>query len=435
MKIAILGAGMAGFGAAHRLYNEGVVSVIYEKNQYHGGHTASYKFDSGFIFDVGPHVSFTKDKRIQKLLAESVKFEYQTVDAHANNYWRGHRITHPVQCNLYGLPPEIVVKILSDFIHEQNKKQNKVSNYADWLIASYGKAFAETFPMEYTLKYHTTKAENMSTDWIGPRMYKPKIEELLYGAISPITPNIHYVTQFRYPQYNGFVSYLDLFLNSAEINLNYKLLNLDPITRKLRFANGVIVNYDAIISSIPLPELVPMISGVPDYVVEASEKLACSSCVLVNIGINREDISEANWSYFYDRDIFFTRLCFPHMMSPNNTPPGTGSIQSEVYYSKKYRPLDRSAQECIQPVIKDLFRCGLLHEDDKVIFSSAMFCEYANIIFDLDRADALTIVHEYLDDIGVNYCGRYGEWGYLWTDESFISGENAAQKVLDKMSS
>ena len=28
------------------------------------------------------------------------------------------------------------------------------------------------------------------------------------------------------------------------------------------------------------------------------------------------------------------------------------------------------------------------------------------------------------------YCGRYGDWGYMWTDESFISGERAAEKAL-----
>ena len=28
------------------------------------------------------------------------------------------------------------------------------------------------------------------------------------------------------------------------------------------------------------------------------------------------------------------------------------------------------------------------------------------------------------------YCGRYGDWGYMWTDESFISGERAARKIL-----
>ena len=55
---------------------------------------------------------------------------------------------------------------------------------------------------------------------------------------------------------------------------------------------------------------------------------------------------------------------------------------------------------------------------------------HANVIFDLERADALKTVHGYLDDVGIAYCGRYGDWGYMWTDESFISGERAAQTGL-----
>ena len=52
------------------------------------------------------------------------------------------------------------------------------------------------------------------------------------------------------------------------------------------------------------------------------------------------------------------------------------------------------------------------------------------MIFDLDRAAALETVHGYLDDIGIAYCGRHGDWGYMWTDESFNSGERAAEKAL-----
>ena len=63
-----------------------------------------------------------------------------------------------------------------------------------------------------------------------------------------------------------------------------------------------------------------------------------------------------------------------------------------------------------------------------------MLLRYANIIFDLDRAAALKTVHAYLDELGIAYCGRYGDWGYMWTDESFISGENAAQKALNGLS-
>ena len=430
IKVAILGAGMAGFGAAHRLYTEGVKSTIYEKNQYYGGNSSSFKFDDGFIFDMGPHISFTKNKRIQDLFAESVDQKYEIIQAHANNYWKGHLIKHPAQCNLYGLPEDLIVNILKDFITAQNNNHTKINNYADWLIANYGKTFAETFPMKYGLKFHTTTADNMSTEWIGPRMYQPILEEVLRGALSHKTPNVHYVDHFRYPTHNGFVSYLNLFLNQTQLKLGHQLVSLDSKAREFHLTNGTVVSYDYLISSLPLPELISKIDRTPKDIVEASEKLACTTCVLVNIGLNREDISEAHWTYFYDHDYIITRLSFPHMFSSDTTPPGTGSIQAEIYFSKKYRPLDRQPKECIQPVISDLKRCGLIREDDKILFSNAMVIPYANIIFDLERADALTTVHGYLDDIGISYCGRYGEWGYLWTDESFISGEHAAQKVL-----
>lgn len=435
VEIVILGAGMAGFGAAHRLHSEGINSILYEKKPYHGGHTASYRYDSGFVFDEGPHVSFTKVERIQKLLAESVNHKYETITVHVNNYWKGHWIKHPAQCNLYGLPKDLVVNILRDFIHAQYHEYGDIRNYADWLITSYGKTFAETFPMEYCRKYHTTTADNMTIDWLGPRMYRPDLEEVLRGALSPTTPDVHYISHFRYPSRNGFVSYLNLFLSQTELRCNHELVSVDPKVRELRFANGLVTSYDYLISSLPLPELIPLIAGVPTDVLEAAQRLACTTAVIVNIGVNRADIIDAHWTYFYDQDIIFTRLSTPHLQSPNNVPPGAGSLQAEIYYSKKYKPLDRSPQDCIRPVIDDLRRCGLLREDDKILFSNTMLIPFANVIFDLERPEALATVHGYLDDIGILVCGRYGEWGYLWTDESFISGENAAQKIIDNMCS
>ncbi len=433
-RIAIIGAGMAGFGAAHRLYTEGVDSVLYERKSYHGGHTASYKGPSGFIFDDGPHISFTKNERIQRLFAESIHQEYETIQAGVNNYWQGHWIKHPAQCNLYGLPEDLVVKILLEFIEAQNRLPTEIENYRDWLIAAYGKKFAETFPIEYGRKYHTTAAENLTTDWLGPRFYRPDLEEVVRGALSPETPDVHYVSHFRYPTHGGFVSYLSLFLNQTELRPLHELVGVDPTRGLLRFANGGEAPYDHLISSVPLPAVIPMIDGVPDDVVEASQMLACTTCISVNLGINREDLSEAHWTYFYDRGIFFTRLSFPHMLSPNSVPPGGGSIQAEVYYSDKYRPLDREPEECIAPVIRDLQRCGILREDDEILYQRAVRVPYANVIFDHERSPALELVRGYLDQVGIETCGRYGEWGYHWTDEAFLSGENAAQRVLDRMS-
>jgi protoporphyrinogen oxidase len=429
-NIVVVGSGMAGFGAAHRLHSEGITPVMYDKNAYYGGHTTSFRYESGFVFDVGPHISFTKDARIQELFADSVDQRYETIQINLNNYWRGYWPLHPVQLHLHGLPDDLVVKVITDFVEERQAPERPIKNYADWLYASFGKTFAETFPMQYTRKYHLTTAENMSTDWLGPRIYRPSLEEVLRGTISAAAAHTHYITHFRYPSDGGFMCYLNKFIPKGNLKLNHELASIDPRARELTFSSGVVTRYDSLVSSVALPELIRMIQGAPADVVDASRRLACSTCVLVNLGVNREDISRAHMTYFYDEDICFTRLGFPHMLSARNAPAGAGSIQAEVYFSEKYKPLTGAPEDWIEPVIRDLRRCGILHEDDKILSRKAMLLRYANVIFDLERAAALKTVHGYLDDLGIAYCGRYGDWGYLWTDESFKSGELAAERAL-----
>lgn len=432
-EIAILGTGMAGFGAAYRLHAEGISPVMYDDQAHHGGHTASFRSDSGFVFDAGPHISFTKDERIQALLAESVGQQFETVQINLNNYWRGFWPLHPVQLHLQGLPEDVIIQVIADFVAAREAPERPINNYADWLLSSFGETFARLFPMQYTRKYHTTAAENMSTDWLGPRIYRPSLEEVLRGALSAAAPQKHYITHFRYPTAGGFERYLAKFVPLGNLKLCHKVTTIDPRTRQLEFSNGNIAPYDALISSVPLPDLVRMIRGTPRDVLDAGNRLACSSCVLVNLGVAREDLSAAHMTYFYDEDICFTRLGFPHMLTRRNAPPGTGSIQAEVYFSEKYKPFAGSPDQWIEPVIQDLRRCGLLRESDRLLFRQARFLKYANVIFDLERAAALATVHAYLDDLGIRYCGRYGDWGYMWTDESFKSGELAAERVLESL--
>lgn len=406
-----------------------------DKNSYHGGHTASFRYETGFLFDVGPHISFTKDPRIQELFADSVEQRYETVQINLNNYWKGYWPPHPVQLHMHGLPDELIIKVIADFVAARKLPDESPKNYAEWLLASFGATFAEEFPMRYTRKYHTTCAENMSTDWLGPRIYRPSLEEVIRGAISPSAPQVHYITHFRYPRDGGFMRYLNKFVPMGNLKLNHELVSLDPRTRELRFSNGVISKYDGLVSSVPLPDLIPMIQGAPLDVLEASRRLSCSTCILVNIGVDREDLSSAHMTYFYDEDICFSRLGFPHMLSKCNAPAGTGSIQAEVYFSDKYKPFSGSAEDWIEPVIRDVRRCGLLRDDDRILSRKAMLLRYANIIFDRERASALNTVHGYLEDVGIAYCGRYGDWGYMWTDESFKSGELAAERVLQATTS
>jgi protoporphyrinogen oxidase len=427
--VIVLGSGMAALGAASHVADAGEPVVMYDANVYPGGHTATFSLGA-FLFDDGPHVSFTKDERIRDLLARNVDGAFEDVKALINNYWHGTWIPHPVQMHLHGLPVDLVVPIISDFVAARESGDGPVANYEQWLRRAYGNTFAETFPMVYGHKYHTTTMDRLTTDWLGPRMYRPSLDELLRGALGPANAETHYVTSFRYPSQGGFQSYLEPFFKRLDIRLSCRVTAVDPVQKAVGFADGSIVRYDRLISSIPLPDLVPMISGVPADVSQAAQRLSFTSAVMVNLGIARDDISDAHISYVYDEDVIFPRLNFPHLLSPGNVPPGAGSIQAELYFSDRYRPLGVSPESLIDRVIADLVRIGVLREREQILAREARLVRYANVIYDHDRAPAVETIHGYLDDVGIAYCGRYGDWNHSWTDESFISGERAAEARL-----
>jgi protoporphyrinogen oxidase len=57
--VAIIGAGMAGFGTTYQL----IAFDRYVERDRVGEHTCTYKFDNEFMFDDRLHSSFMQDKR------------------------------------------------------------------------------------------------------------------------------------------------------------------------------------------------------------------------------------------------------------------------------------------------------------------------------------------------------------------------------------
>lgn len=431
----VIGSGMAACGAIYEMRKRGVAPLVLDGADEPGGHTKTRVYPGGWTFDEGPHISFTRDTRLQEILADNINGDYLTLRATVDNYWQGHWIKHPAQVNLHGLPEDLVVSCLKDFIEALPRDPDGASNYESWLRAAYGDTFAETFPMQYTRKSHTTEASALTTDWIGPRMYKPSLVEVLRGAVAPQQADFHYIDHYRYPRQGGFFSYVRPFLEGTDLRLRSRVVRIDAAESTLYLANGSIVGFHRLVSTMPLPDLLRAIVDLPSDVKEAAGRLAATSVVLVNVGIGRDDFTESSWTYFYDADYSITRLSYPHVFSPENAPPGCGSFQAELYFSDKYRPLDTDPSDLVEPVVADLMRCGLIEEGEPILHTSAMHVPYANIIYDRERAEALETVLGFVDALGIATAGRYGLWGYQWTDEAFASGEVAARQAITGSSS
>ena len=69
-----------------------------------------------------------------------------------------------------------------------------------------------------------------------------------------------YLRGFRYPTHGGFVSYLKRFMESSDLRLGHKLKSIDPKKKEVKFANDVTVPYKALVSSVPLPDLICMLN-------------------------------------------------------------------------------------------------------------------------------------------------------------------------------
>lgn len=420
---------MAGLAAADRLLGRRVAVEIFEAKPHWGGHTHSLERE-GFIFDEGPHVSFTKDDEVRALFARGAG-EVAEFSARIDNWFHGHWVPHPAQCHLYGLPEELVVRCIADFV-EARSSRREVETYADWCVAMFGKTFAETFPFRYTRKYWTREASSLTTDWVGERIYPPELEDVLRGALTPRPKgDFHYLSSVRYPRRGGFQSFMKGFHHPELLKLGKKLVAWHPGQRTLRFEDGTTSTFDRLLSTMPLPELVLAAeSDVPEDVRDAARRLHCTSVVLVDVAVTRSDLCESHWFYVYDEDISFSRVHFPHMFSAETVPPGRGAIQVEIYHSE-FRPLPCDGEELVRRVIDELCRLGVLEGANDVLWTRRRDVPFANVIFDRERSPALATILPWIRRVGVELAGRYAEWAYYWTDDAVKSGWAAADRLLE----
>lgn len=414
----ILGAGISGISASYHLNQKDIDNIIFEKDDDWGGLCGNFEID-GFRFDKAIHLSFTQDNHVKELFSKSC--EYITHKPLAYNYYKGRWLKHPAQNNLEPLSLNEKIEIISDFVENPNKKEN-VENYEEWLKAQYGNYFSEHFPIPYTRKYWTLEAKDLSTTWVGNRMYQPNIKEVLKGAFEEETPNTYYASEMRYPIKGGYKSFLNYMRKDCDIRVNKKVIQIDVLEKVIYFEDGTNQKYDELISSIPLPEYSKLIKTIPDDIKNACENLKYTSVALVSIGINKSNIPKHLWFYIYDEDILASRCYSPSIKSSDNVPEGCSSFQFEIYFSKD-KPLSLSNDELINHIIDKSEKMNVLKRED-IVIKDCRVLEYGNVIFYHNMENDRKIVLDFLEKNNIKTIGRFGKWEYLWSDQSLMSGAN-----------
>jgi protoporphyrinogen oxidase len=423
--IAILGAGISGISASYHLNLRGIENIIFEKKSSWGGLCDNFTIGDGFRFDYFVHLSFTKDDYVKKLFNQSS--EYILHNPISTNYYKGIWLKHPAQNNLSPLSTEEKTKIIIDFVNKTNDKEPQ--NYYEWLLFQFGEYFTNNFPGVYTKKYWTAPSKELTIDWLSGRFSIPSLENILKGAFEEQDENFYYAQEMRYPKKGGYKSFLNGMASECIIEANKEIILIDLKAKRIDFSDNSFSHYEELVSSIPLPELVKCIKDVPQNILDASEKLLCTSGQLVSLGFNRPDIPKNIWFYIYDEDIIPARAYSPSIKSPDNVPFGKSSLQFETYYSK-VSPKKQSGNSLIEHIVNKGNKMKLWSVND-IEVQDYREVKYANVVFNSERNKNVSIIHDYLKSKGIYFIGRFGEWDYLWSDQSLLSGKKITQVIVD----
>jgi UDP-galactopyranose mutase len=304
----------------------------------------------------------------------------------------------------------------------------------EWIKSTMGEGVAKHYMIPYNEKIWKYPLEEMNIDWIVGRVPSPSVEEMVKSAQGKVDRDYGPNAYFQYPRFGGTGAIPNAFAKRVkEISLYSNVFEIRPVGKHLdvlytRNWEPKRLEADRVLSSVPLPELVKMIKSAPEEVVKASERLVYNSLICLNIGINREAISDKHWLYFPEKEYIFNRISFPMNLSPETTPRGRNSIVVEV----TYRGTKPDPNEIKQRVREGLIRAEILREGDKLEVFDALDFKYAYVIYDTQHRRNVNLIQSYLKFVRVSSMGRYGEWEYLNMDKAILSGKRAAEECVKK---
>ncbi len=429
----ILGGGLAGLSAGYTFAMAGETHwQLYEREARVGGLARTQQIE-GYRFDYGPHILFTIDREMEELIRDLLGENFHAQERRAYIYHHAHDLytKFPFQAHLHGLPVPIVKDCLVGLVRaveRQARGEFEPSNYEEWMRGFFGDGIAEHLMIPYARRIWTVEPATMDYSWIGRRVPTPDVERIIRGALTTEVDQVGATSHFWYTRKGG-IEPLPRALGARvpNVHLERTAVRIELPERQLVFADGELVPFEHLIFTLPLPHVRRFCTGVPPEVERACDGLRYQGIYCVNLGLNRPDVTDKHWIYYYEDEFPFHRLSLPANFSPDTVPPGKSSIATEVAFSD-VRPLDRD--EAIENTIAALELAGLLAGRDEIELVHTESIYPAYIIYDLDHARHVETIRSWLAEHGILTAGRFGEWQYFNMDHSMRSGREAAKQVL-----
>jgi protoporphyrinogen oxidase len=418
---------LAGLSAAAHLRMAGVDDVLVVEAQGGPGGWVRTDWDGDYGADRAIHVLYFRDESMRAWVEELLGGDWFF---HVKNCLidsGGVRTPFPYHANLYRRPESIVNECLEGMAAAMRAHTDDAPppvTFAEWIDRAQGPGVARHFMTPYNTKLWTVPPSQMGCDWMGSYIPKLDYERVVRGAREPATSEVGLNAHFYYARRGGSQLSEALAARAGRVRYGTRLVALDARARRATFDDGSNVNYDALVSTIPLPRLGQLLTDLPPELRASLDRLESTDLVLADVGFADPDVRDVHWVYFPDPDVLPYRLHAVHALTPDMMPPDHGLYCLEISHSK-HRPLPPGSIR--ERVIDDLVRTRWLRSPSQVTFyrERRFSCSYVipRVGF---RADA-DAVRDHARALGIHSIGRFGEWKYCNQEDALIDGRAVAR--------
>lgn len=423
--IVIAGLGVSGLGCAVELSRRGIPFTAFEKESRPGGLARTDETD-GFRFDVGPHVLLGAPDALRELFRDLPDLDLKACSGGSGIVMDSHLsrvIPTPFQSHLNWLPLHVRAGLLFDALYGRTCKSP--TNYPEYAIARAGPGVYDLFLRGYETKRLRFDLNEIPADWTN------RVDQTRWRAL--LRPRMldrrSHESSFLYPQCGEIEALpraMSHMLPEGCARYGCRLTAIDAEAKVAWFGDGTMGEFEYLVASVPLPEIVFLIKDAPAGVVRAAESLIYTSIYIISIGVEGEP---PPWTLlrFPDQEFAFYRLSFPASYAVRSAPDGHYSVVGEIsHHSMRHAITVNEAREAL---LSGLERLGIVKRGQRVVAESVRDIRYGHIVYDHATRANMRVIHEYLRSHCILPCGKYGLWKDMLIPESIRSGMAVAEEI------